>query len=106
MNGAVPFILQILLCQTFCQKSKIEKPVKHWTTPFSEVREVKLKLQRNVVRTLCVFSIRKIEQREILSLIVAFMRTKRDIELVQHREQAHNLEDASAKRHLKNLRGG
>ncbi|MBK8904533.1 MAG: hypothetical protein IPM53_25365 [Anaerolineaceae bacterium] len=35
----------------------IEKPVKHWTTPFSEVREVKLKLQRNVVRTLCVFSI-------------------------------------------------
>jgi hypothetical protein len=45
------------------------------------------------------------EPEEDLPLMMAFMKTKRNIELVQDKEQARKLEDATAKRHFKNLRG-
>lgn len=41
-----------------------------------------------------------------LPLMMAFIKTKRNIELVQDKEQARKLDDATAKRHFRNLRGG
>jgi hypothetical protein len=46
------------------------------------------------------------EPEDDLPLMVSFLETKRNIRLVQDKEQARKLEDQTVRTHFRNLRGG